>query len=150
MESHDTLRPPAPGRAERESMAAASLPLGEGRGGFRGWAGTASARWDGRGRWARARHVNATFRYMNRLLRRRIRRTGPRGSLPRIAGWILRCRQRRADHGGAPAGLPVPELDGDLSGSSLTGMVTMSAPRAVQAMLERVPYVAPTGVAKRR
>lgn len=35
---------------------------------------------------------------------------------------------------------------GDLSGSSPSGTVQMSAPRAVQAMFDKVPYIAPTGV----
>jgi uncharacterized protein (TIGR03437 family) len=36
--------------------------------------------------------------------------------------------------------------NGDLSGSSPSGMVAMNAPRAVQAMFDKVPYIAPTGV----
>ena len=36
---------------------------------------------------------------------------------------------------------------GDLSGSIPTGVVAMSAPRAVQAQLDAVPYISPTGVA---
>lgn len=36
---------------------------------------------------------------------------------------------------------------GDLAGSLPTGTVSMDSPRAVQAMVDRVPYVAPTGVA---
>jgi uncharacterized protein (TIGR03437 family) len=35
---------------------------------------------------------------------------------------------------------------GDLSGSSPSGMVSMDAPRAVQAVVDKVPYVAPTGI----
>jgi len=38
------------------------------------------------------------------------------------------------------------QWDGDLSGSSPTGVVAMSAPRMVRAMLDRVPYIAPAGV----
>jgi uncharacterized protein (TIGR03437 family) len=36
---------------------------------------------------------------------------------------------------------------GDLSGNSPSGTVSMGSPRAVQAMADAVPYVAPTGVA---
>jgi uncharacterized protein (TIGR03437 family) len=36
---------------------------------------------------------------------------------------------------------------GDLSGTKPVGVVAMTAPRAVQAQLDRVPYIAPTGVA---
>jgi uncharacterized protein (TIGR03437 family) len=35
---------------------------------------------------------------------------------------------------------------GDLSGSSPSGTVSMDAPRAVQAVVDKVPYVAPTGI----
>jgi uncharacterized protein (TIGR03437 family) len=36
--------------------------------------------------------------------------------------------------------------NGDLSGSSPSGTVSMDSPRTVQAVADRVPYVAPTGV----
>ena len=36
--------------------------------------------------------------------------------------------------------------DGDLSGTIPTGVVTMSAPRSVKALLDPIPYVAPAGV----
>jgi uncharacterized protein (TIGR03437 family) len=36
--------------------------------------------------------------------------------------------------------------DGDLSGTSPSGVVTMSAPRVVKALFDSVPYIAPTGV----
>lgn len=36
--------------------------------------------------------------------------------------------------------------DGDLSGTFRSGLVPMSVPRAVRAMLDRVPYIAPAGV----
>jgi uncharacterized protein (TIGR03437 family) len=35
---------------------------------------------------------------------------------------------------------------GDLSGNSPSGAVMMNAPRVVQAMLDRIPYIAPAGV----
>ena len=37
--------------------------------------------------------------------------------------------------------------DGDLSGTIPSGVVAMTAPRAVRAVLDPVPYIAPTGVA---
>jgi uncharacterized protein (TIGR03437 family) len=36
--------------------------------------------------------------------------------------------------------------DGDLSGTIPSGMVTMSAPRSVHALLDPIPYIAPTGM----
>jgi uncharacterized protein (TIGR03437 family) len=36
--------------------------------------------------------------------------------------------------------------DGDLSGTIPSGVVTMSAPRAVKALLDPIPYIAPAGV----
>ena len=38
------------------------------------------------------------------------------------------------------------QWDGDLSGSSPSGVVAMNAPRNVRALLDRVPYIAPAGV----
>lgn len=35
---------------------------------------------------------------------------------------------------------------GDLTGTSPTGVVPMHAPRSVQALLDRIPYISPTGV----
>ena len=38
-------------------------------------------------------------------------------------------------------------FSGDLSGSSPSASLSMSSPRQVQATFDRVPYIAPTGVA---
>jgi uncharacterized protein (TIGR03437 family) len=44
------------------------------------------------------------------------------------------------------AGFKFRSWSGDLSGTSPAGSVSMTAPRAVMAILDKVPYVAPTGV----
>src|ERR1035438_3689536 len=45
-----------------------------------------------------------------------------------------------------PAGYKFRRWDGDLSGTIPAGVVTMSAPRVVTALLDPVPYIAPAGV----
>jgi uncharacterized protein (TIGR03437 family) len=44
------------------------------------------------------------------------------------------------------AGFKFRSWTGDLSGTSPAGAVTMTAPRAVMAMLDKVPYISPAGV----
>jgi uncharacterized protein (TIGR03437 family) len=44
------------------------------------------------------------------------------------------------------AGYRFRQWDGDLNGASATGVVAMSAPRAVRGLLDRIPYVPPSGV----
>ncbi|PWU09450.1 MAG: hypothetical protein C5B51_06230 [Terriglobia bacterium] len=46
----------------------------------------------------------------------------------------------------AVPGYRLRQWDGDASGSSPTAVVAMNAPRTVRALLDRVPYIAPTGV----
>src|SRR5205085_2356625 len=46
----------------------------------------------------------------------------------------------------AQPGFRFRRWDGDLSGTIPSGVVTMIAPRIVRALLEPVPYIAPTGV----
>ncbi|HKA02597.1 MAG TPA: hypothetical protein VKE70_39065 [Candidatus Solibacter sp.] len=46
----------------------------------------------------------------------------------------------------AQPGFKFVRWDGDLSGTIPSGMVAMSAPRAVRGLLNPVPYIAPTGV----
>jgi uncharacterized protein (TIGR03437 family) len=46
----------------------------------------------------------------------------------------------------AQPGYKFRRWDGDLSGTIPSGVVTMSAPRAVKALFDAVPYVAPTGI----
>jgi len=46
----------------------------------------------------------------------------------------------------AQPGYKFRRWDGDLSGTIPSGVVTMSAPRAVKALLDPVPYIAPAGV----
>jgi uncharacterized protein (TIGR03437 family) len=46
----------------------------------------------------------------------------------------------------AKSGFKFRRWDGDLSGTVRSGVVTMSMSRMVRAMLDRVPFVAPTGV----
>ena len=46
----------------------------------------------------------------------------------------------------AKSGFRFRRWDGDLSGTDIAGIVTMSLPRVVRAKLDRVPFVAPAGV----
>ncbi|MGA3242564.1 MAG: hypothetical protein ABSG03_40495 [Bryobacteraceae bacterium] len=43
-------------------------------------------------------------------------------------------------------GFKFQDMTGDLTGSNSSGSVVMSAPRAVLAMMTKIPYVAPTGI----
>ena len=46
----------------------------------------------------------------------------------------------------AQPGFRFRRWEGDLSGTGASGVVVMSAPRAVRAVLERAPYIAPAGI----
>src|SRR4029077_12174003 len=46
----------------------------------------------------------------------------------------------------AQPGFKFRRWDGDLSGTIPAGVVTVSAPRAVKALLDPIPYIAPAGV----
>ena len=129
--------------------APASLALGEGvRGDFNGWpgSGNTSPNWSitlG----ADPLTLSADYQIMNRL--------AAQSDPPAGVTWRM---QPPSSDGYYPAETPVTVAvtpqpgyrfrtwNGDLSGNSPSGVLSMNVPRRIQAMLDRVPYIAPAGV----
>jgi len=128
---------------------AASIPLADGiRADFQGWPGSGSTSGD----WsvtlgADPITLNAGYRVMNRLANYA---TPPEG-----ATWSMSPASNDGYYEPqtivnlavvAKPGYRFHAWSGDLSGTKPVGSVAMNAPRSVQAQLDRVPYIAPTGV----
>ena len=126
-----------------------SVPLGDAsRADFSGWPGSGTANAD----WSYtlgpdSLKVRADYHVMNRLA---AAATPPEG-----ASWRLQPSSSDGYYDAqatviinvsAQPGFRFRNWSGDLSGTKPVGAVTMSAPRSVQALLDRVPYIAPAGV----
>ncbi len=130
--------------------APASVALAEGsRADFAGWggSGTSAVVWSGT-LGSDPVTLNANFRTMNRLS----------ASAAPVDGASLTTQPTSSDGfydatstvvitASARPGFRFRNWTGDLTGSNPSGAVAMSAPRAVQAVLDTVPYIAPAGVA---
>jgi uncharacterized protein (TIGR03437 family) len=135
----------SPGTQVRVS-APASVPQGDGsRADFDGWPGTAS---DLVVTLADTPvTVNATYHLLNRLTTA----SDPVNAavwtvLPASADGFYLVNQNVALSLATQPGFKFRRWDGDLSGTIPAGVVTMSAPRAVKALFDPVPYIAPAGV----
>lgn len=130
--------------------APASLPGGDNwRSDFDGWPGSGSLAPD----WSPALgpdplSLSLTYHVMNRLA---TSATPPDGASvsaqPFAADGYYPAQSTVALSVTAQPGFKFRNWSGDATGSSPTATVSMNAPRQVQAMLDRVPYIAPTGVA---
>ena len=91
--------------------------------------------------------LSANYRLMNRLV---TDADPPEGASwrrdPESADGYYDSQSQVALRVEARPGFKFKRLEGDLSGPFTSGTVNMSAPRYVRAILDRVPYVAPTGV----
>jgi uncharacterized protein (TIGR03437 family) len=135
----------APGTQVRVS-APASVAQGDGtRADFDGWPGTAG---DATVTLSDAPvTLNANYHLMNRLNAG----SDPANKaaftvLPASADGFYPASANVALNVTAQPGYKFRRWDGDLSGTMPSGVVAMSAPRAVTAMLDPVPYIAPAGV----
>ena len=135
----------APGTQVRVS-APASVPQGDGtRADFDGWPGTPGdlvvTLADS------AVTVNANYHQLNRLSASSDPANGAVYTiLPASADGFYLATSNVALSLTAQPGYKFRRWDGDLSGTIPSGVVAMSAPRAVKALLDPVPYLAPTGV----
>jgi uncharacterized protein (TIGR03437 family) len=139
----ETLRDP--GTQVRVS-APASVAQGDGaRADFDGWPGTAG---DLTVTLANdATTVNANYHLLNRLSAASDPVNGAVWTvLPASADGFYLANANVALNLTAQPGYKFRRWDGDLSGTIPSGVVTMSAPRTVKALLDPVPYIAPTGV----
>ena len=134
-----------PGTKVRVS-APASVPQGDGvRADFDGWPGTAGDLVVTLGDTA----VTATANY--HLLNRLSMASDPVNGavwtvLPASADGFYLANQNVALSLATQPGYKFRRWEGDLSGTIPSGVVTMSAPRAVKALFDPVPYLAPAGV----
>ena len=139
----ETLR--APGTQVRVS-APASVSQGDGtRADFDGWPGTAGdlvvTLGDSAVTW------NANYHLLNRLSASSDPANGAVWTvLPASADGFYLANANVAVSLAAQPGYKFRRWDGDLSGTIPAGVVTMSAPRVVKALLDPVPYIAPAGV----
>ena len=139
----ETLR--APGTQVRVS-APASVSQGDGaRADFDGWPGTAGdlvvTVADNAATW------NASYHLLNRLSTASSPVNGAVWTvLPASADGFYLASANVALSLTAQPGYKFRRWDGDLSGTIPAGVVTMSAPRVVTALLDPVPYLAPAGV----
>jgi uncharacterized protein (TIGR03437 family) len=139
----ETLR--NPGTQVRVS-APASVPLGDGvRADFDGWPGTAG---DLVVTLADSPVIlSANYHRLNRLSTA----SDPVNAavwtvLPASADGFYPANANVALSLATQPGYKFRRWDGDLSGTIPSGVVTMSAPRAVKALFDPVPYIAPAGV----
>ncbi len=127
--------------------APASVPIADGsRADFLGWPGMT-------GDWVSTLGndpvtISANYHTMNRLTAA----SDPAGDAtwsfqPASADGFYDAQTSVAVRATAKAGYRFRAWSGDLSGSSPGGTVAMSSPRSVVALLDRVPYIAPAGVA---
>jgi uncharacterized protein (TIGR03437 family) len=139
----ETLR--APGTQVRVS-APASVSQGDGaRADFDGWPGTQGdlvvTLADS------AVTLNANYHRLNRLSAASDPLNGAVWTmLPASADGFYPANANVALSLMAQPGYKFRRWDGDLSGTIPSGVVTMSAPRVVKALLDPVPYIAPAGV----
>jgi uncharacterized protein (TIGR03437 family) len=128
--------------------APASVPQGDGsRADFTGWTG------QGAGDLAltlgtTAQTVSANYHFMNRF--------SAASNPPNGATWNIQPASQDGFYDAqstvavsltALPGYRFRRWDGDLSGTIPSGAVTMTAPRNVNALLDVIPYIAPTGMA---
>jgi uncharacterized protein (TIGR03437 family) len=126
-----------------------AVSIGEGtRGDFTGWPGSGSTAAE----WTYTLNgepltVSADYRIMNRL--------AAASNPPEGATWRLQPASADGFYEtatnvmvtvSAKAGFRFKGWSGDLSGNKPAGVVAMNAPRAVEAQLERIPYISPAGV----
>jgi uncharacterized protein (TIGR03437 family) len=139
----ETLR--TPGTQVRVS-APASVSQGDGtRADFDGWPGTTGdlvvTLGDSAVTW------NANYHLLNRLSAASDPANGAVWTvLPASADGFYPANANVAVSLTAQPGYKFRRWDGDLSGTIPAGVVTMSAPRVVRALLDPVPYIAPAGV----
>jgi uncharacterized protein (TIGR03437 family) len=131
-------------------VAPASVALAEGsRADFAGWAGsgTSAVAWSGT-LGADPVTLNATFRTMNRLSTSAAPSDGALVTLqPASPDGFYDASSSVIATASARPGFRFRNWTGDLTGGNPSGTVAMNTPRAVQAVLDRVPYIAPAGVA---
>jgi uncharacterized protein (TIGR03437 family) len=130
-------------------FAAASLPLGEGvRGDFGGWPGSGSTA----SNWsftltAEPVHFNLEYHVMNRLTMAATPTDGASWRIqPDSPDGFYDAQSTVTVNVSALPGFRFRSWNGDASGTSPTAEVSMNQPRWIQASLDRVPYIAPTGV----
>ncbi|MCX6630624.1 MAG: hypothetical protein NTW28_23660 [Candidatus Solibacter sp.] len=126
--------------------APASVSQGDGaRSDFDGWPGTPGDLVVTLG--DAAVTVNANYHLFNRLSAASDPVNGAVWTvLPASADGFYRANSNVALSLTAQPGYRFRRWDGDLSGTIPSGVVTMSAPRVVKALLDPVPYIAPAGV----
>jgi uncharacterized protein (TIGR03437 family) len=139
----DTLRDP--GTQVRVS-APASISQGDGtRADFDGWPGTTGDLVVTVG--DSATTVSANYHMLNRLSEASDPVNGAVWTvLPASADGFYPANANVALSLTAQPGYKFRRWDGDLSGTIPSGVVTMSAPRSVKALLDPIPYIAPAGV----
>ena len=130
--------------------APASVSLGEGsRADFAGWAGsgTTSVDWTGT-LGSDPVTLNATFHTMNRLSASAAPADGASLAMqPASADGYYDSQSTVVVSASVRPGFRFKDWSGDMSGGTPSGAVAMNSPRSVQAVLDRVPYIAPAGVA---
>jgi uncharacterized protein (TIGR03437 family) len=129
--------------------APASIPLGDNsRGDFDGWPGSGSFATD----WALTLgpdpvNLNLTYHAMNRLT---AASNPPEGASwrmdPASSDGFYDAQSSVAITVTPQAGFRFRNFTGDLGGSAPAGTVRMNAPRWVNAIMEKAPYIAPSGV----
>lgn len=134
-----------PGTEVRVS-APASVPQGEGaRADFDGWPGTAGDLVVTLGNAAVT--LNANYHRLNRLSTASEPVNGAVWTeLPATADGFYPANTNVVLSLTLQPGYKFRRWEGDLSGTVPSGVVTMSAPRAVKALFDPVPYIAPAGV----
>jgi uncharacterized protein (TIGR03437 family) len=126
-----------------------SLPLGDGvRADFLGWPGSGSTSPD----WSVTLTADpislvAGYRMMNRLAASSTPPNGASWNITPVSPDGFYEPQAIVTVGVTPLpGYRFRAWSGDLTGNKPAGAVAMTSPRSVQAQLDRVPYIAPTGV----
>jgi uncharacterized protein (TIGR03437 family) len=126
--------------------APASVPLGDGsRADFRGWSGGGAETSVTLG--ADPVTMSADYRLMNRLV--------TSADPAEAALWKIQPPSADAFYDSATTvsvavsanpGFRFRRWDGDLSGSTASGAVSMSSPKSVRAIFDRIPFVPPSGI----
>ena len=138
-----TLRNPG---TQVKVSALASVPQGDGtRADFDGWPGTAGDVVVTLGDTAVI--LNANYHVLNRLSTASDPVNGAVWTVvPAAADGFYPANANVALSLATQPGYKFRRWDGDLSGTIPSGVVTMSAPRAVKALFDQVPYLAPAAV----
>jgi len=129
-------------------LSAPSFPLGAGtRADFLGWAdGATGDRTLTLG--TDVLQLTANYHVMNQLMAASDPPNGATWQMqPRSADGFYDSQTTVNVRLSALPGFRFRQWTGDLNGSSPSGAVSMNAPRTVKALLDRVPYIAPAGVA---